>query len=59
MEGEVEFKPEIHEFSAKQEARLEVTLGLKHILALELRLRLGPFWFFCFFFLFLLRLGPF
>lgn len=49
VEGEVESRPEIHEFSAKQEVRLEATLGLKHIWAVELRLRLGPFWVFFFF----------
>lgn len=33
MEGRVEFRPEIHEPSAKQEAGLEATLRVKHIWA--------------------------
>lgn len=40
MQREVEFRLEIHEPSAEQEARLEATLGVGHIWAVGLRFTL-------------------
>lgn len=40
LEGKVEFRPEVHEASAKQETEFEATLVGRHIWAVGLRFRL-------------------